>query len=159
MGDAAVRIETSGIDEIIDQMGKMKQLSGDAAKAMLNAGGNVFQREWISEAERRRHRKSGAMIKSIGFSKPKDRGNGLQIDIYPQGKDKRGTRNSVKAFVLHHGRKAGPDGKGEIKADEWVKSVVVNATDESNQAMADAWGKFIATGDVPTVKKLSKGKK
>ena len=159
MGDAAVRVETTGIDEVLKQMGKMQQLTGDAAKAMLNAGGNVFQREWISEAERRGHRKTGKMIKSIGFSKPKDRGRGLQIDIYPQGKDKRGTRNSVKAFVLHHGRKAGPDGKGEIKPDEWVKSVVLNATDESNQAMADVWGKFLATGDVPTVKKLSKGKK
>lgn len=159
MGDAAVRIETTGIDEVLEQMGKMQQLTGDAAKAMLNAGGNVFQREWISEAERRGHRKTGAMIKSIGFSKPKNRGNGLQIDIYPQGRDKRGTRNSVKAFVLHHGRRAGPDGVGEIKADNWVDSIVAKATNESNQAMADVWGEFVETGNVPAVKKLSKGKK
>lgn len=165
VGDAAVKIETTGIDEIIDQMGKMQQLTGDVAQAMLRAGGNVFQREWISEAEKRKHRKTGYMIKNIGFGKPKTKNGTLQVEVYPQGygkpQGKRGTRtrNSVKAFVLHHGRAPGPDRIGEIKADEWVKSVVLNATDESNQAMADVWGKFIATGDVPAVKKLSKGKK
>lgn len=159
MGDAAVRIETTGIDEVLEQMGKMQQLTGDAAKAMLNAGGNVFQRYWIAEAMKHGHKKTGDMIKSIGFSKAKDRGSGLQIDIYPQGKGRTGVRNSVKAFVLHHGRKTGPDKKGEIKADEWVKDVVSDATDESNAAMAKVWGQFIATGDVPAVKKLRKGQK
>lgn len=154
-----MKVETTGIDEVLKQMGKMRQLTGKTAEAMLRAGGNVFQREWIAEAERRRHRKSGAMIKSVGFSKPRDKGNGLQVDIYPQGKDERGTRNSVKAFVLHHGRKAGPDRIGEIKADEWVDSVVEKATPESNAAMADVWGRFVSTGDVPAVKKLRKGQK
>ena len=161
MGDAAVKIETTGIDEIIDQMGKMQQLTGDVAQAMLQAGGNVFQREWISEAEKRNHRKTGYMIKNIGFGKPKTKSGTLQVEVYPQGygkpQGKKGTRtrNSVKAFVLHHGR----GGSRPIKADKWVESVVQNATDDSNQAMADVWGKFIATGDVPAVKKLSKGKK
>lgn len=161
MGDAAVRIETTGIDDVLKQMGKMQQLTGDAAKAMLNAGGNVLQRTWIDEAERRRHRKSGKMIDNIGFGKPRTKSGTLQVEVYPQGygepqgKKKTRTRNSVKAYVLHHGR----GGKRPIKADKWVDSVVENATDESNQAMADVWGKFIATGDVPAVKKLSKGKK
>lgn len=165
MGDAAVRIETTGIDEVLEQMGKMQQLTGDVAKAMLCAGGNVLQRAWIAEAERRKHRKSGKMIENIGFGKPKTKDGTLQVEIYPQGygnpQGKRGTRtrNSVKAFVLHHGRKAGPDRIGEIKADNWVDSIVAKASDESNQAMADVWGQFIATGNVPTVKKLSKGKK
>ena len=165
MGDAAVRIETTGIDEVLEQMGKMQQLTGDVAQAMLRAGGNVLQRAWIVEAERRKHRKSGKMIENIGFGKPKTKDGTLQVEVYPQGygnpQGKRGTRtrNSVKAFVLHHGRRAGPDRIGEIKADKWVESVTLKATDESNQAMADVWGKFIATGNVPAVKKLSKGKK
>lgn len=149
-----MKIETTGIDEIIDQMGKMQQLTGDVAQAMLQAGGNVFQREWISEAEKRNHRKTGYMIKTIGFGKPKTKSGTLQVEVYPQGygkpQGKKGTRtsNSVKAFVLHNGR----GGSRPIKADKWVESVVQNATDESNQAMADVWGKFIATGDVPAVK-------
>ena len=161
VGDAAVKIETTGIDEVLKQMGKMQQLTGDAAKAMLNAGGNVLQRTWIDEAERRKHRKSGKMIENIGFGKPKSKGGTLQVEVYPQGygnpqgKKKTRTRNSVKAFVLHHGR----GGKRPIKAEHWVDSIVAKATNESNQAMADVWGKFLATSDVPTVKKLSKGKK
>lgn len=165
MGDAAVRIETTGIDEVLEQMGKMQQLTGDVAQAMVRAGGNVLQRAWIAEAERRKHRKSGKMIENIGFGKPKTKDGTLQVEVYPQGygnpqgKGGTRTRNSVKAFVLHHGRKAGPDRIGEIKADNWVDSIVAKASDESNQAMADVWSKFIATGNVPVVKKLSKGKK
>lgn len=156
-----MKIETTGIDEVLEQMGKMQQLTGEVAQAMLCAGGNVMQREWINEAERRKHRKSGKMIENIGFGKPRTKGGTLQVEIYPQGygnpqgKKKTRTRNSVKAFVLHHGR----GGKRPIKADNWVDSIVLKATDESNQAMADVWGKFIATGNVPAVKKLSKGKK
>lgn len=159
VGDAAVKIETTGIDEVLKEMGKMQQLTGDAAQAMLNAGGNVFQKWWITEAMKHGHKKTGDMIKSIGFSKAKDRGSGLQIDIYPQGKGRTGVRNSVKAFVLHHGRNGRRNGKGKINGDEWVKDVVLDATDESNMAMAKVWGQFIATGDVPVVKKLRKGQK
>lgn len=156
-----MRVETTGIDEVMEHMAKMQQLTGETAKAMLNAGGNVFQKWWIVEAMQHGHKSKngGDMIKSIGFSKPKDRGNGLQVDIYPQGKGRTGVRNSVKAFVLHHGRNALRNGKGKIEGDEWVKDVVNDATDESNAAMAKVWGQFITTGDVPVVKKLRKGQK
>lgn len=154
-----MRVETTGIDEVMEHMAKMQQLTGETAKAMLNAGGNVFQKWWITEAMQHGHKRTGDMIKAIGFSKPKDRGNGLQVDIYPQGKGRTGVRNSVKAFVLHHGRNALRNGKGKIEGDEWVKDVVNDATDESNAAMAKVWGQFITTGDVPVVKKLRKGQK
>lgn len=149
-----MKVETSGIDEVLDAMGRMQQLTGDTAKAMLRAGGNVLQREWISEAERLRHVKTGDMLKSVGQTNPKDKG-GLQVDIYPQGKGRKGVRNSVKAFVLHYGR----DGKRPIQADHWVDGILQKATDESNAAMADVWGRFIATGNVPVVKKIRKGQK
>ena len=150
-----MRVETTGIDEVLEAMAKMQQLTGDAAKAMLRAGGNVFQREWMNEAQRKRHVHTGDMIKSIGQTNPKNIGSGLRVEIYPQGKGRTGTRNSVKAFVLHHGR----SGRGKIDGDSWVDNVVQNATDESNAAMAKVWGQFIATGDVPVVKKLRKGQK
>lgn len=159
MGDAAVRIETTGIDEVLDHMARTQQLTGETAKVMLIAGGNVFQKWWIIEAMQHGHKRSGDMVKSIGFSKAKDKGSGLQVDIYPQGKGRKGVRNSVKAFVLHHGRNGLKDGKGKIDGDEWVKDVVLDATDDSNAAMANVWGKFIETGEVPNVKKLRKGQK
>lgn len=154
-----MRIETSGIDEVMEHMARTQQLTGETAQAMLNAGGNVFQKWWITEALQHGHKRSGDMVKSIGYGKAKDKGSGLQVDIYPQGKGRTGVRNSVKAFVLHHGRNALRNGKGKIDGDEWVKDVVLDATDESNTAMAQVWGQFIATGNVPVVKKLRKGQK
>lgn len=154
-----MKVSTTGIDKVLEQMGRMQQLEGPTAEAMLRAGGNVLQREWISEARRLRHVDTGDMIKSIGFSKPRDKGSGLQVEVYPQGKGRTGVRNSVKAFVNHYGRSALRNGKGEIEGDKWVEKVVANATDESNAAMDNVWGQFIATGDVPNVKKLRKGQK
>lgn len=155
LGVAVVKVSTTGIDEVLNQMGKMQQLTGETAKAMLRAGGNVFQRQWMTQAERARHVRTGDMLRSIGQTNPRDKGGGLQIENYPQGKGRSGVRNSVKAFVLHHGRK----GRAKIQGDRWVDDVVQSATEEANTAMANVWGQFITTGKAPVVKKLPKGKK
>lgn len=143
-------METSGIDEVIKQMGEMQQLTGDVAKNMLRAGGNVMQKAWIDEANRNGYKRTGAMIASISQTNPIEKGTGLQIEVYPKGTDRNKTRNSVKAFVLHHGRK----GRGVIQGSRWVDKVIKNAANDTNKAMADVWGQFIATGNVPTVKKM-----
>lgn len=155
MGDAAVKMEVSGMDELVEQMGKMQQLTGDVAKTMLRAGGNVMQREWINEIERLNHIRTHDMVNSISTSNPKNKGQGLEIETYPKGTGKKGVRNTVKAFVLNNGR----EGKRPIKADHFVEKISEKAEKETTETMADVWGKFIATGAVPNVKKLSKGKK
>lgn len=54
------------------------------------------------------------MIESIGFpKKPKLVGDVRMIDIYPQGKDRKGVRNAEKAFILHYGT-------SKIAATHWV---------------------------------------
>lgn len=152
-----MRIETSGLDDVIRQMGEMQQLTGDAAKNMLRAGGNVLQQAWIDEANRHGYKRTGDMIASISQTNPKDKGNGLAIEVYPkgmgqmQGKRKKWqSSNSAKAFVLHHGRK----GRGVIHGSQWVDKVAENAADDANNAMAEVWGRFIKTGNVPKVKKM-----
>lgn len=159
LGGDAVKIETSGIDDVIRQMGEMQQLTGEVTKNMLRAGGNVLQRAWTDEANRQGYgsKSTGDMIKSIGQTNPKETGNGLTIEVYPkgmgqlQGKRKKWqVRNSVKAFVLHHGRK----GRGVIRGSQWVDKVAENAADDASNAMAEVWGRFIATGKVPKVKKM-----
>lgn len=156
-----MNIETTGLDELIKDMKRLQALSGEAAMNVIRAGANELQRGWLDEAKRFRHIHTGDMVKGISYSKPKDKGKGLQADVYPmgygrpRGKKKERTKNNVKAFVLHHGR----DGKRPIKADKWVEAVAENAGPKAQEAMADTWGKFIETGTVPNVPKLQKGKK
>ena len=150
LGGDAVKIETSGLDDVIRQMGEMQQLTGDTAKNMLRAGGNVLQQAWMDEASRHGYRRTGDMIASISQTNPKETGDGLTIEVYPKGTGRNKTRNSVKAFVLHHGRK----GRGVIRGSQWVDKVAENAADDASNAMAEVWGRFIATGKVPKVKKM-----
>lgn len=156
-----MKLNVSGIDAIVEDMKRMHQLSGEAAKAVLYAGGNELQRAWIDEAQRRNHIRSGDMLKSIGQTRIRTIEGGLRLDVYPQGNSRpRGkknvkTKNAVKAFVLHYGR----EGKRPIKGDKWVEKLLENSTGKTNSAMADTWGKFVQTGTVPNVTQLKKGKK
>ncbi len=98
------RFETEGLDEIVESMKKQGELAGEVANKMLLAAAEDVKQAWRQEAERRQFRDSGEMINSIDFKgSPKTVADVKTIDIYPQGKDKRGVRNAEKAFILHWG--------------------------------------------------------
>jgi hypothetical protein len=68
-------------------------------------------------------RHTGDMINSIGYRKKPDEIQGIKrVDIYPQGKDRKGIRNAEKAFYLHYGT-------SKLPATNWV--------DEADELSAD----------------------
>lgn len=98
------RFETDGLDEVVESMKRHGELAGETADKMLLAAAEDVKQAWRKEAERRQFRDSGDMINSIAFKgTPKTAADVRTIDIYPQGKDKRGVRNAEKAFILHWG--------------------------------------------------------
>lgn len=98
------RFEVEGIDIIVEDMKRKGELAGETAQEMLMAGAEEVKQAWKGEAERRKFRDTSAMINSIGFPRSVKRASDIMsIDIYPQGKDKKGTRNAEKAFILHWG--------------------------------------------------------
>lgn len=108
------RFDVSGLDETIEDMKRLGQMTGQTADAMLMAGAEEVRKAWRQSAEEHRHRDTGDMIASIGFArKPKEIGSIRSIDIYPQGKDKRNIRNAEKAFILHYGTT-------KIRGSRWV---------------------------------------
>ena len=108
------RFDVSGLDETIEEMKRLGQMTGRTADAMLMAGAEEVRKAWRQSAEEHRHRDTGDMIASIGFArKPKEIGSIRSIDIYPQGKDKRNIRNAEKAFILHYGTT-------KIRGSRWV---------------------------------------
>lgn len=98
------RFEVEGLDFVIEDMKRHGELAGETAQEMLMAGAEEVKQAWKDETERRQFKDTKAMINSIGFPRAVKRASDiLSIDIYPQGKDKKGTRNAEKAFILHWG--------------------------------------------------------
>lgn len=101
------RFDTSGLDEVIQQMKRLGELTGPTADRMLMAGAEQVKTAWKRAAEIHHHKDYGDMIASIGYPKnPKTVSDIRTIDIYPIGKDRTGTRNAEKAFILHYGTKS-----------------------------------------------------
>ncbi len=110
------RFEVEGLDFIIADMKRHGELAGETAQEMLMAGAEEVKQAWKDEAERRRFRDTSAMINSIGFPRSVKRASDIMsIDIYPQGKDKRGVRNAEKAFILHWGTSSSSTSKRKRK--------------------------------------------
>ena len=134
-----------GLDDVIRDMARMGEKSGDAAKAMLFAGAEKVKSAWRSAVESHGLVDTGDMLESIGYArKTKEIGDALSIDIYPQGTDRKGVRNAEKAFILHYGTSSRPGTRFVDDADRMSEA-------EAIPAMEAVWGQFIETGSVPNV--------
>ena len=131
------RFDVSGLDETIEEMKRLGQMTGQTADAMLMAGAEEVRKAWRQSAEEHRHRDTGDMIASIGFArKPKEIGSIRTIDIYPQGKDKRNIRNAEKAFILHYGTK-------KIRGSRWIDDADKISEQTVVPAMIRVWEQFL----------------
>lgn len=131
------RFDVSGLDETIEEMKRLGQMTGRTVDAMLMAGAEEVRKAWRQSAEEHRHRDTGDMIASIGFArKPKEIGSIRSIDIYPQGKDKRNIRNAEKAFILHYGTT-------KIRGSRWVDDADKISEQTVVPAMIRVWEQFL----------------
>lgn len=131
------RFDVSGLDETIEEMKRLDQMTGRTADAMLMAGAEEVRKAWRQSAEEHRHRDTGDMIASIGFArKPKEIGSIRTIDIYPQGKDKRNIRNAEKAFILHYGTT-------KIRGSRWIDDADKISEQTVVPAMIRVWEQFL----------------
>lgn len=139
------RLNTSGLDKLIDEMGRMGQLTGPVAEAMITEAANVTRDAWREAAEEHGLRDTGDMINSIGYPVSIIHlGAALARDIYPQGKDSKGVRNAEKAFILHYGKHGFP-------ATYWVDDAEAKAGPRIQERLEDMWAEFNETGKVPQV--------
>lgn len=127
------QFDTSGFDEVITEMIRMGEDVGPVADEMLMAGAAEVKEAWRNTAERHQYHDTGDMINSIGYpKKPKEMNDIRVIDIYPQGKDRKGVRNAEKAYLLHYGTKSIP-GSG------WVDEANDEAGPQVAAVMTEIW--------------------
>lgn len=133
------RIEMSGLDETIESMKRLGEMTGETAREMLLAGAEEVKLAWQAAAQDHGLKDTGDMIASIGYQKkPKSVEGVLTLDIYPRGKDRRGVRNAEKAFINHFG-------SSSIEATHWVDDASEYGEEKATAAMISVWDQFIAT--------------
>ena len=131
------RLEMDGFDELLAEMKRMGELSGEVADKMLMAGAEEVKKAWRQSAKRVPHRVSGDLIESIDYArKPKTAGDIRTIDIYPQGKDRKGVRNAEKAFILNYGTKT-------RTASHWVDDADKASGEPVMQAITAIWDEHL----------------
>lgn len=127
------RFDTSGFADLIKEMKDLGELSGEVADDMLLAGAEEVKAAWKQSAEEHELRDTGDMIDSIGYARKPKSINGIrEIDIYPQGTDRKGVRNAEKAFILHYGTSS-------VEATEWVDRADELSAEPAERAMRKIW--------------------
>ena len=121
------RFRTEGLDDIIDDMTAMGQSTGELADEMLFAGAEEIKKAWKAAIRKHKHIDTGAMLDSVDYSrKVKQIGDIKSVDIFPQGKDKKGTKNAQKAAILHYGTSKRPGTHFVDDADDIAAPMVEN---------------------------------
>jgi hypothetical protein len=137
------RLEWEGLNYAINAMQEMHVNVDGVMRDMVRKGAEVVAQERKKEAERRKLRDSGNMIKNIRPVRAVKEVNGaLVLTVYSQGVDrskKTPVRNAAKEFMDHYGYK-------NKKATHWVDSAERKAEKPAERAMTNIWNKFIKDG-------------
>lgn len=108
-------ITTTGFSDLLKDLEGLGEDVDAMAADMLDAGSDIAVEEWKKGIQNEEHKivakdgrgfinkrgyvDTGDMVNSVGRTLKK----GRTAEIYPQGKDRKGTRNAEKAFILHYG--------------------------------------------------------
>lgn len=119
-------LSISGLDEAIAYLERLESGAGAMMERMAIAGAEAAAEARRAEAEARNIRDSGAMIRGIKPKKPERTASGVRVQVYSQGKDKKGVRNATKEFLEHYGYKGRmgshwvdkAEAKGALAAEE-----------------------------------------
>lgn len=132
------RLNTSGLDDLINEMRRLGQDSGPVVDEMLDAAAGIIRDQWKETAKEHGHIDTGAMIESVDFP-VKGNARAMYRDIYPQGKDAKGVSNAEKAFILHYG-------KHNMPGDYWVDEAETKAGPDAIAACQAIWDRFLKSG-------------
>ncbi len=130
------KLYTVGTEAITREILNESKRAANAIPKMLNAGAD----ELIKEEKRaiknmfssKSSRSTGDLEKSIGKGKIYERDGKKEIDVYPQGKNRRGQRTAEYGSILQYGRK-------NMTAKEWYSQARQKGDIKVNEAMMKEW--------------------
>lgn len=121
-----------GFEDIEKALLRREAAAAAAVPKMLEAGAEVLVRGQQETIARMGIIDTGDMQASVKAGKIVQTDTGASVDVYPQGKDRKGVLNATKAFVHQYG-------KSNLPARPWLS--VANATYAQgvHDAMREAW--------------------
>lgn len=134
---------TVGLEEVEKQLLRHSEIATKAVPLMLKAGAevlieaqkaevDVLVREAKIRKDASKTRSLGDLKKSIKATKVKNTGIEAHIEVYPHGKDRDGTDNAEKGFVLEFGHTNMP-------AYPWMETANEKSNDKLHAKMFEVW--------------------
>lgn len=126
------KVDFTGLADFEARLKRREKAATEAVPAMLAAGAEVLVKAEQDEIERHDLIDKHALIDSIKPTKIKTVGSESSVEVYPQGKDKKGARNATKGFVHEYG-------SSSIEAKPWHSTAVEKSTEAVREAMNKKW--------------------
>lgn len=131
------KLYTVGTEAITREILNESKRAANAIPKMLNAGAD----ELIKEEKRaiknmfssKSSRSTGDLEKSIGKGKIQERNVKKEIDVYPQGKNRRGQRTAEYGSILQYGI------KNRMDPYPWYSKARQKGDTKVNEAMMKEW--------------------
>ncbi len=125
-------ISFSGLEDFETRLARHEKAATDAVPDMLAAGGQA-----MVEAEKAAIRKydlidKGALMKSIKATKPRTKSTETSLEVYPQGKNRKGQRNATVGFVQEYGTSS-------MDAKPWHSEAVEKGREPVREEMNRVW--------------------
>lgn len=126
------RLSFTGLDAVVNELGRMEQGADGKITEMLEAGGTVMVTAWQEAITAAGLIDTGSMINNVRAGNLKKTEDGGEIVIYPRGNDAKGVSNAQKAFIHHYGSSKNP-------ATGFVDKAEKDGTGKAEAAMAAIW--------------------
>lgn len=94
------RFEAEGIEALTEQIGRLDR---EVIKSIVMAGADAAAKQMTSDTLEYRHVVTGEMAQAAGPAEYHEGLGEAWVNVYPQGTDRRGVSNAVKAYVINYG--------------------------------------------------------
>ena len=131
--------------ELVDR--QLDRLGRTMIRQIIEAGAHAAEKRMAENTEKRKHVRTGDMLRSIGMNEYREYLGGGSVDVYPQGEDSRGARNATKAYVINYGKGRRPmtkrpkrDPRQNLTGDKYItgdESQAEKLITEAMQAESD----------------------
>lgn len=132
-------MKTDGLDDALSELNRLGDRGGQIIAEMAEAGAAAVADAWKKAASSHGHVKTGAMLAAITHGKGKKSPSSVKYEIYPRGKDAKGTSNAEKAFILHYGTSS-------IPASHWVDDAEQEGEPAADAAMLAVFDRMMKEG-------------
>ena len=128
------KFELTGLGDIEKMLLNRETTVTAAVPDMIQAGADELIKAEQEEIERLKLVDTGDMKKSVKATKIRNTDSGGFVEVYPQGKDRKGVSNATKAFVAQYG-------KSGMSARPWLTAARAKSGEKVSAAIRKVWDK------------------